>query len=170
MAIVLKSRVSKNEVRLVSVRDTAIDWHAMKKEHNMSIEELRELYLAERKSDLLIFKEGEVPTVFCFADPRSAESYDVMQNLMIRMSAIAESKGSVESNRVIWDTLYIGHFDGIWEGTPVNITRDKKGHINDAFIQGLIDAKIYGELALAVVAIFAASMSSGASVAEDSKS
>lgn len=170
MAISLKSRVNKNEIRLVSVRDSAIDWASMAEANQMTVEEVKEEYKRDRKPDLLKFKDGEVPTVFCFSDPRSASEYDKMQNLMVRVSNVNnDGRGSVESNRTIWDELYIGSFDAIWEGSPTPVSRDKKGRLIDAFIQSLIDAGIYGELAMAIISIFASSMIGG-SVSEDSKS
>lgn len=170
MAISLKSRVNKNEIRLVSVRDSAIDWASMAEANQMTIDEVKEEYKRDRKPDLLKFKDGEVPTVFCFSDPRSASEYDKMQNLMVRVSNLNnDGKGAVESNRTIWEELYIGSFDAIWDGTPSPINRDKKGHLADAFLQSLIDAGIYGELAMAIIGIFASSMIGG-SVSEDSKS
>ena len=169
MAIMLKSRVSKNEIRLVSVKDTAIDWAAICEGSTMTIQEAKDEYTSKREASFLKFKADTVPTVFCFTDPRSATFYDEMQNLMIRMSNMNDSKAHIESNRIIWDHLYIGCFDGIWEGNPQPMSRDKKNKLNDAFVQSLIDAGVYGELSLAIINVFATTMGGG-SVSEDSKS
>lgn len=170
MAISLKSRVSRNEIRLISVRDTSIDWTTIAEERQSSITECKEEYARDRKADMLKFKENEVPTVFCFTDPRNAGEYDIMQNLMIRMSNMNETKNNVESNRVIWEALYIGSFDAIWDGTPTPVNRDKKNKLNDSFIQSLIDARVYAELSIAIIGVFAQSMTENSSLVEESKS
>jgi hypothetical protein len=169
MAISLKARVSRNEVRLISVRDEAIDWEKMATGAGLSVPEAKTKYSNDRDPSFLAFKEGHLPTVFVFNDPRNATSHGKMQNLLIGMSGLAEGKSQVDSNRVVWEELYVGSFDGIWDGSPSPVNRDKRGHLNDAYIQALIDAGVYMELALAIVAIFSTSIEGG-SVSEDSKS
>jgi len=150
-----------SKLPLISAEDSAINWEAsypeakiLKAEIDEKGEEVftesfsedvaRDRYFDEgNPAPKLVFKEGEIPTVFWFKDPKLAESRALLTDSFTASAARSKDlKLGTATDKFLMD-MYIGVSEGLLQEPTKKYQRD--------LIQVLHDAGIYNEISSALL-------------------
>lgn len=149
MAVKLvKSTAKEQQLKLVSVRDDAIDWYATYPEMGPDVKSKKKRYEKERDVTVLRWEEGKKPTLFVFHHPKRAE---IARRMRITYTRTLSDSAKAEIFTEIFNEAFIGTQEG-FEGKMDAAPRiDDK--ITEDYYQALEDAGVLTEIAGAFLAV-----------------
>lgn len=160
MAVNLAKKTSADQLTLIiSVIDSAIDWdRSLLATSAQTIEEKKKYYSRVHDARTLVFKEGEIPTVFVFKHSKRVDVKKSVRLVASRMSGVGRSTEDVDLLEEVFQKCFEGTREGL-DGKQNQAPR-VNGTITQEYLQALADAEddeghahdLFDELAAAYLA------------------
>lgn len=145
MAIKIEKRTASNRLlKVVSVRDDAIDWkRSFAEEPDADEDWKRAEYTRFHDTSKLVYLDDLKPTFFIFDHPARV---DVSRKVRaVYSAALATKKGSSDLFTEVFNVAFLGieeGFDAVMAQAP-----RREGVIGDVYMQGLEDSGVFEEVA-----------------------
>lgn len=148
MAVQLVRKTSSDMLfKVISVTDDAIDWDKTYADEG-DIGERQARHLKEHDTAALVFKDGAQPTMFVFDHPNRVDTAQKLRQVYARAT---NGKADADLFTEVYQKAFKGTEEGL-DGGDMAAAPRRGGDLTKDFLQMLLDADVFDELALAFLA------------------